>query len=563
MDGVASAASRESGEDGDYHAYPRPSPDGAAVNLDSSAYPSRRSVVLSAGGMVATSQPLAAQAGLAVLRAGGSAVDAALATAITLTVVEPTSNGIGSDAFAIVWDGERLHGLNASGPAPRALSAEVLRAAGHTGFPERGWAAVSVPGAPDAWGVLHARFGRVPFDALFTAAIRYAEDGFPVSPVVSQLWRRAGPVFLGTGDAALDEWARVFACAGRTPAAGELWRSPGHAATLRRLASEGPRDFYEGMLAERIVEHARATGGLVDGDDLAGFRSEWVAPISVAYRDHEVWEIPPNGQGIAALQALGIVEGTTMHDAPYASAESWHWQIEAMKLAFADAYRYVADPRRAEVPVVGMLDAGYLAVRWALLREHAQSFGPGQPPGGGTVYLCAADRDGMMVSYIQSNYMGFGSGVVVPDTGIAFQNRAAGFTLEPGHRNEAAGGKRPRHTIIPGFLTRGGAPVGPFGVMGGEMQPQGHLQVVTSMVDYGLDPQSALDAPRWRVTPEEVVLEPEVAAEVVDGLRRRGHRVAIAPDRLDFGRGQIIRRLDSGVYAGGTEPRADGEVAAW
>ena len=250
-----------------------------------------------------------------------------------------------------------------------------------------------------------------------------------------------------------------------------------------------------------------------------------------------------------------------MRDAPHASAESWHWQIEAMKLAFADAYRYVADPRYAGVPIDGMLDTDYLASRRALMGERAQCYGPGRPPGGGTVYLCAADRDGMMVSYIQSNYMGFGSGVVVPGTGIALQNRAAGFTLEPGHRNEAAGGKRPRHTIIPGFLTRGGVPVGPFGVMGGEMQPQGHLQVVTSMVDYGLDPQSALDAPRWRVTPDEVVLEPVGGEEVADGLRRRGHRVAIADSRLDFGRGQIIHRLDSGVYAGGTEPRTDGVVA--
>ena len=533
------------------------------MNLDSSAYPSRRSVVLSTGGMVATSQPLAAQAGLAVLQAGGSAVDAALATAITLTVVEPTSNGIGSDAFAIVWDGEKLHGLNASGPAPRALSAEALRASGHTVFPERGWTSVSVPGAPDAWGMLHARFGRVPFETLFAAAVRHAEEGFPVSPVVSQLWRRAGLVFLGTGDAALDEWARVFTFAGRIPVAGEIWRSPEHAATLRRIASEGPRDFYEGALAARIAEHARATGGLLDAGDLAAFRSEWVEPISIAYRGHEVWEIPPNGQGIAALQALGIVEGTAMRESPHASAESWHWQIEAMKLAFADAYRYVADPRRADVPIRGMLDAGYLASRRALMGERAQSYGAGRPPGGGTVYLCAADRDGMMVSYIQSNYMGFGSGVVVPGTGIALQNRAAGFTLEPGHRNEAAGGKRPRHTIIPGFLTRGGSPVGPFGVMGGEMQPQGHLQVVTSMVDYGLDPQSALDAPRWRVMPDEVVLEPVVGGEVADGLRGRGHRVGIAPNRLDFGRGQIIRRLDSGVYAGGTEPRTDGVVAGW
>ena len=397
------------------------------MSLDTYPCPSRRSVVLSTGGMVAASQPLAAQAGLAALRAGGSAVDAALATAITLTVVEPTSNGIGSDAFAIVWDGEKLHGLNASGPAPRALSAEGLRAAGHTVFPERGWTSVSVPGAPDAWGVLHERFGRVPFDSLFAAAIRLAEDGFPVSPVVSQLWRRAGLVFIGTGDSVLDEWARVFTFGGRVPDAGEVWRSAGHAATLRRLASEGPRDFYEGALSARIADHAQATGGMLDSDDLAAFHSEWVDPISIRYRDHEVWEIPPNGQGIAALQALGIVEGTAVHQSPHASAQSWHYQLEAMKLAFADAHRYVADPRRADVPVSGMLDAGYLASRRALIGESARDYGPGSPPGGGTVYLCAADRDGMMVSYIQSNYMGFGSGVVVPGAGVALQKPGRGL----------------------------------------------------------------------------------------------------------------------------------------
>ena len=533
------------------------------MSLDTYPYPSCRSAVLATGGMVATSQPLAAQAGLAVLRAGGNAVDAALATAITLTVVEPTSNGIGSDAFAIVWDGTKLHGLNASGPAPRALSADALRAAGHSVFPERGWTSVSVPGAPDAWDTLHARFGRASFGSLFVDAIRLAEDGFPVSPVISRLWRRAHPVFTGTGEPEFDEWARVFAARGRTPDAGEIWGSADHAATLRRLASQGCRDVYEGEVAARIADAARSAGAPLEGDDLAGFHAQWVEPISVPYRDHEVWEIPPNGQGIAALQALGIVEGTPMHSSPHASADAWHWQIEAMKLAFADAYRYVADPLVSDVPVEGMIESGYLASRRAQIGEHARDHGPGAPPGGGTVYLCTADRDGMMVSYIQSNYMGFGSGVVVPGTGIALQNRAAGFTLESGHPNEAAGGKRPRHTIIPGFLTRGGAPVGPFGVMGGEMQPQGHLQVVSSMVDHGLNPQSALDAPRWRVMPDGVVLEPDSGVDVAEGLRRRGHRVAIAPDRLEFGRGQIVRRLDSGVYAGGTEPRTDGVVAAW
>ena len=533
------------------------------MSLDTYPYPSGRSAVLAAGGMVATSQPLAAQAGLSILRAGGNAVDAALATAITLTVVEPTSNGIGSDAFAIVWDGTKLHGLNASGPAPRALSADALRAAGHSVFPERGWTSVSVPGAPAAWDTLHARFGRASFESLFVDAIRLAEDGFPVSPVISRLWRRAHPVFTGTGEPEFDEWARVFTFQGRTPDAGDVWLSTDHAETLRRLASEGTRDFYEGALAARIADCARSAGASLEGDDLAGFHAQWVEPISVPYRDHEVWEIPPNGQGIAALQALGIVEGTPMHTSPHASADAWHWQIEAMKLAFADAYRYVADPLVADVPVEGMIESGYLASRRAQIGEHARDYGPGAPPGGGTVYLCTADRDGMMVSYIQSNYMGFGSGVVVPGTGIALQNRAAGFTLESGHPNEAAGGKRPRHTIIPGFLTRGGAPVGPFGVMGGEMQPQGHLQVVSSMVDHGLNPQSALDAPRWRVMPYGVVLEPDSGVDAAEGLRRRGHRVAIAPDRLEFGRGQIVRRLDSGVYAGGTEPRTDGVVAAW
>ena len=533
------------------------------MSLDTYPHPSRRSAVLAAGGMVATSQPLAAQAGLRVLRDGGNALDAALATAITLTVVEPTSNGIGSDAFAIVWDGTKLHGLNASGPAPRALSADALRAAGHSAFPERGWTSVSVPGAPDAWGALHERFGRAPFASLFGDAMRLAEDGFPVSPVVSRLWRRAGPLFTGTGNPAFDEWTRVFTQSGRTPDAGEVWQSTAHAQTLRRLAQEGTRDFYEGALAARVASCAKSAGAALDEVDLAAFRAEWVEPISVAYRDHEVWEIPPNGQGIAALQALGIVAGTPMHESPHASAEGWHWQIEAMKLAFADAYRYVADPLVADVPIDGLLDGDYLASRRALIGDHARDYGPGSPPSGGTVYLCTADRDGMMVSYIQSNYMGFGSGVVVPGTGIALQNRAAGFTLEPGHRNEAAGGKRPRHTIIPGFLTRGGTPVGPFGVMGGEMQPQGHLQVVSSMVDHDLNVQSALDAPRWRVVPDGVVLEPDVGADVADGLRRRGHRVTIAPDRLEFGRGQAICRLDSGVFAGGTEPRTDGVVAAW
>ncbi|WP_025770068.1 gamma-glutamyltransferase family protein [Thioalkalivibrio sp. HK1] len=525
---------------------------------------SGRSMALASNGMVATSQALAAQAGLGILQAGGNAVDAAIATAIALTVVEPTSNGIGSDAFAIVHDGRGIHGINGSGPAPRRLSAESLREAGATTFPERGWTSVSIPGAPDTWRMLHERFGSAPFDSLFAPAIRLAEEGFPVSPVIARLWHDARALFEGKGDPAFAEWERIFLPDGRSPVAGEIWRSPDHARTLRRLASQGVRDFYEGEIAQRIAEHARSSGAMLDESDLSGFHCEWVEPISIAYRDHEIWEIPPNGQGIAALQALGIVAGTPMHTSPPGSEACWHYQIEAMKLAFADAYRHVADPHFSKVPVQGLLDPSYLARRRDRITERAGDHGPGMPPSGGTVYLCAADRAGMMVSLIQSNYLGFGSGVVIPQTGISLQNRAACFSLEAGHPNEAAGGKRPRHTIIPGFLTRGGEAVGPFGVMGGEMQPQGHLQVISAMIDHGLDPQAALDSRRWRIAEgDRVMVEAQTDPRVIEGLEKRGHRVEVEDHSLDFGRGQIIRRLASGALAGGTEPRADGTVAAW
>jgi gamma-glutamyltranspeptidase/glutathione hydrolase len=442
------------------------------MSLTDYPYASRRSALLASNGVVATSQPLAASAGLAILEKGGNAVDAALATAMALTVLEPTSNGIGSDAFAIVWDGERLHGLNGSGRWPAACSAQALRDQGHTAMPERGWASVSVPGAPAAWQDLHERFARLSVAELTAPAIAYAEQGYPVSPVVSRLWRNAVPVFLGGDDAGMAGWREVFTRDGATPAAGERWYSPGHAACLRGLTDRGFRDFYEGEVARQMVAYADATGGAIGADDLAAHRSEWVDPICLSYRGHDIWEIPPNGQGIAALIALGLVQDTDMASLAHGGEEAWHLQIEAMKLAFADAYRYVADPLKAAVPVSGLLDPAYLASRRALIGDRAQVPEAGRPPGGGTVYLCTADRDGMMVSFIQSNYEGFGSGVVVPELGISVQNRASGFTLEAGHPNEAAAGKRPRHTIIPGFITRDGQPLGPFGVMGGEMQPQ-------------------------------------------------------------------------------------------
>ena len=523
-----------------------------------SDYPhaSRRSAVLCPNGVVATSQPLAAQAGVQMLLAGGNAVDAAIACALALTVLEPTSNGIGSDAFALVWDGQRLHGLNGSGRAPRALDPDRLRAEGAESFPQCGWPSVTVPGAPDAWRALHERFARLDFAQLVAPAIGYAEHGFPVSPVVAHLWKRAEAVYSPRSDPAQAGWRAVFA---PTPGAGERWASEGHAAGLRSLEARGLRDFYEGQIAARILQYGESTGGLFVADDLGEHHSEWVEPISTQYRGCEVWEIPPNGQGIAALQTLGILRGAALASNEHLSAAAWHLQIEAMKLGLADAYHYVADPQHAEVPVQGLLDPVYLDERRALIGDRASVARTGVPCGGGTVYLCTADRDGRMVSYIQSNYAGFGSGVVVPDIGVAFQNRGAGFVLEPGHRNEAAPGKRPRHTIIPAFLTRSGAAVGPFGVMGGEMQPQGHVQVVSAMLDRGANPQSALDAPRWQVLGGlDVTVEPQTPADLVEGLEARGHRVTVATDSYDFGRGQIIVKTEEGDYAAGSEPRADG-----
>lgn len=533
------------------------------MDLHRYPYASHRTPVLATNGVVATSQPLAAQAGLEMLLGGGNAVDAAIAAAAALTVVEPTSTGIGGDAFAMVWDGRRLHGINGSGRWPARMDPERLRAEGHTHVPELGWSSVTVPGAPAAWHDLHVRFGRLELSQIFAPAIRYAEEGFPVSPLVSRLWAGAVPSLLEVDDPAVAEWRRVFTQGGRTPRAGERWSSPGHGACLRALAERGLRDFYEGEVAARLSSFAANTGGALSEEDLGNHRSEWVEPIRIRYQGHEVWEIPPNGQGIAALQALGILEGTRAGELSLGSGTLWHLQIEAMKLAFADAYGFVADPQHAAVPVAGLLDPGYLEGRRRLIGETAGEPGPGEPPRGGTVYLCTADRDGMMASFIQSNYLGFGSGVVVPELGVAFQSRAACFRLEPEHPNTAAPGKRPRHTIIPAFLTRGGEPVGPFGLMGAEMQPQGHVQVVCGMVDHGLNPQAALDAPRWQVNGGCVLVEPATPDGVLAELARRGHVVARAQDTIHFGRGQVITKMPDGVYVAGSEPRADGAAVGY
>jgi gamma-glutamyltranspeptidase/glutathione hydrolase len=385
-----------------------------------------------------------------------------------------------------------------------------------------------------------------------------------VSPIVARGWAGGFNRFSQAVGPELRPWFDTFAPGGRAPRAGERWSSPAHAATLERIAESGARDFYEGGLARQIAAFAAETGGLMTADDLAAHTSTWVEPISGRYHGYDVWEIPPNGQGIATLIGLQILDGLDLAAHPRESVESYHLQIEAMKLSLIDARRYVADMDVEDVPVQGLLDPAYAAERRALIGDRALDPSPGTPARGGTIYLCAADADGMMVSYIQSNYQGFGSGVVVPDTGIALHNRGYGFVTEPGHLNRLAPRKRPFHTIIPAFLTRDGEPIGPFGVMGGHMQTQGHLQMTVNTLDYAMNPQASLDAPRWRWDAgRTVAIEPGVPEEIAEGLRARGHDVVREETTGGFGKGQIIWRLPEGGYVAGSDPRSDGYAAAY
>ncbi|MHC4948529.1 MAG: gamma-glutamyltransferase family protein [Planctomycetota bacterium] len=526
-------------------------------------YPSRREGVF-ARNVVATSQPLAAQAGLRMLRDGGNAVDAAVATAIALTVIEPTSNGIGSDAFALVWAGGGLHGLNASGRAARAL--DPARFAGLDEVPKLGWDGVTVPGAVSGWIELATRFGTLPVERLFAPAIEYARAGFHVARQTADSWERGRQAY-----ADFEPWQRTFCPDGAAPGPGRLFRSPAHADTLQRIAETGGETFYRGALAERIAAHAASDGGLLTVEDLGSHRADWVRPISIAYRGLTLHEIPPNGQGLVALLALGILEHFPVAEFPVDSADSLHLQIEAMKLAFADGHRHVADPDSMDVDVASLLDPEYLAARARLVDPTlARDPGHGEPKAGGTVLLTAADAAGTMVTLIQSNYTGFGSGIVIPGTGIAMQNRGACFTVEPGHPNQAGPGKRPYHTIIPGFVTRSGedgrpVPVMAFGVMGGFMQPQGHAQVMVRMADHGQNPQAALDAPRYQVFEGlRVGVESGLDPAVYETLRERGHDLHVVEERTAlYGGGQAILRLDDGGYFGASDLRRDGQAVGF
>ncbi|MEC5318380.1 gamma-glutamyltransferase [Brenneria populi subsp. brevivirga] len=517
--------------------------------------------------IVSTSHPLAAMAGNRILLEGGNAADAAIAAAAALTVVEPVSNGLGSDAFALIWAGGRLHGLNASGPAPAAWDISYFRrrygddAQGLANRPERGWDAVTVPGAVAGWEALHRRFGKLPFSRLMHGAIEIAERGVTLAPMVARKWRAAVPIL-----AQQPGFADTFMPDGRAPRTGELFRFPSAAKTLRLLAEQGARAFYEGEIADAIVQWSQQTGGSLTSQDLRAYRPEWVTPVSQRYRGYELHEIPPNGQGIAALIALGILEQFDLASLAPDGADAQHLQIEAMKLAFADVYRYVADPASMEITPQQMLDGSYLKQRAAKIDPARASLPTaGMPRSGGTVYLTAADENGMMVSFIQSNYMGFGSGVVVPGYGISLQNRGAGFSSDPQSANAVAPGKRPFHTIIPAFLTRDGQPQMSFGVMGGDMQPQGHVQAIVRMLDFHQQPQAACDAPRWKINRDFTLdLESGFDPTVAQRLQDRGHRLkAIDDPYMDFGAGQFIWRLSDNPdhgYVAASDSRRDGQA---
>jgi len=555
---------------------------GVAAMSDASAQTRRigepfatRSVVYAPRAMAATSQPLATTAALEVMRRGGSAVDAAIAANAVLGLTEPTGSGIGGDLFAIVWDpkDKKLSGLNASGRSPRSLTLDYFTSRGMKSIPAHGPLPVTVPGAVDGWFELHGRFGRLPMTEVLAPAIGYARTGFPVTEVIADGWQRNAKVL-----EKYPGFSATFMPGGRAPLVGELFANPRLAKTYETLAREGRDAFYKGDMARAIAAYMKENGGFLSYEDLAAHRSDWVDPVSVNYRGYDVWELPPNGQGIAALQMLKILEGFDLAKMGYGSADYLHVLAEAKKLVFEDRARYYADPDFAPAPVQQLLSEDYARQRRAMIdmSRAAAAYPAGEFPGAksDTVYLTVADADGMMVSLIQSNYRGMGSGMTPGDLGFILQDRGELFSLTPGHANVYAPGKRPFHTIIPAFVTREGQPLMSFGVMGGDMQPQGHVQVLVNMIDFGMNLQEAGDAPRLRhdgsssPTDEvmtdggELALEPGFDPAVIAELQRRGHR--LAKERGDFGGYQAIRRDPvTSVYAGASESRKDGHAAGF
>ena len=534
-----------------------------------------RSEVIAQYGMAATSQPLATQIALDILKQGGSAVDAAVAANAALGLMEPTGCGIGGDLFAIVWDAETetLHGLNASGRSPSSLSLDVFKQAGLTQIPARGPLPVTVPGCVDGWFELHARFGRLPMAEILAPAIRYAREGFPVSELVAYYWERSAPVLEGYSG-----FRETFLPGGRAPRKGEVFRNPDLADTYEALAVEGRDVFYRGRIAGIIDRFMRREGGFLTYDDMSAHTSEWVEPVSTSYRGYDVWELPPNGQGITVLQMLNILEGYDIRAMGFGSVDYIHAFVEAKKLAFEDRAAFIGDPEFNEIPLDTLLSKEYAAARRELVSfdRAAPRYDAGNPAlnDGDTVYLTVADAAGNMVSLIQSNYRGMGSGLCPDGLGFMLHDRGELFDLEPGRPNTYAPGKRPFHTIIPGFITKDDSPFVSFGVMGGAMQPQGHVQIIVNMIDFGMGLQEAGDAPRIRhvgssqPTGERmtdggiVCLESGFSPEVIRELQKLGHRVSHAVD--GFGGYQAILYDEyQKVYYGASESRKDGQAAGF
>ncbi len=522
------------------------------VDFYNKPFTSKRNNIVALNGVVSTSNNLASQAGLDMLKQGGNAIDAAIATAACLTVVEPCSNGLGSDAFAIVWMNDEMYGMNASGYSPYEIDASKIDQ-----IDKRGWTPVMVPGACKGWKELSERFGKLPFEKLLQPAIHYAKYGFPVSPETARMWKKAVDT-MPKGEE-FDEWFNTFTIDGQAPNAGDIMKYPQMADTLEKIAQTKTDALYYGELADALENASKKFNGFLRKKDMEDYEVEWVKPISVEYHGYQVWEIPPNGQGIVALMALNILNNFHFESR---NVTCLHTQMEALKMAFADAKAYVSDPKEMRIPVKDLIHPSYGKQRAKQMRRHALVPKVDKPHGSGTVYLCTADKDGNMVSYIQSNYMGFGSGIVVD--GISLQNRGYDFSLDPSHVNYLKPHKRTYHTIIPGFLTKDGKPVGPFGVMGGYMQPQGHVQVVTNMIDFHLSPQMALDSRRFQwMENMKFIVEQDFDGEMVELLKMRGHEIEFEEELASFGRGQIIVRLENGVYVAGCESRADSNISCF
>ncbi|MFT8823601.1 gamma-glutamyltransferase family protein [Liquorilactobacillus satsumensis] len=531
-------------------------------SIQNQPFESFRQPVLGTKGMVATSQPLAAQAGLSILKQGGNAVDAAIATAACLTVVEPTSNGIGSDCFAIIEMHGRLYGLNSSGYAPEKLTINSLKSAGFSNIPRHGIIPITIPGTPAGWAACSERFGNLSLDQVLQPAIHYAEEGFPVSPTVALLWRKAAIKFTSEfRNEAFEEWFKVFMPNGRFPRTGDIWKSPDHARTLRKIAKTNAKTFYHGEIADKIVTLSNRFSGFIKKRDLVNFKPQWVNPLKIDYHGYQIWELPPNSQGILTLMALN-----TLKHCDFSSNDevaNIHYQIEAFKSAIEIGKNKITDEKQLSLDFKKYLSNEFGQKSLKKIDDVASQL-TSSIPNGGTVYLATADSSGNMVSFIQSNFQGFGSGIVVPGTGIALQNRGASFSLNTNDINVLAPLKKPFHTLMPGFISKNDQFIGPFGVMGGDMQAQGHLQIIINLIDRNLNPQAAIDAPRWRwMSKKKVNIEKSFPYHIALGLEERQHDVSVDFSRANFGRAQIIWRKSNGVFVGGTESRGDGTIAAW